>query len=62
MEETRTIEGWDGEFGYVILDPDGFDRKDPQLYERLFTAEEYKEGSMRSTIEITDLDLFNREN
>lgn len=46
-----TIEEWSQEPGMpVIIDPDGFDRDDPRLYDRLFTEGEFLEGAFRSTV------------
>lgn len=53
-EERKTIKGWEAETGIQILDPDGFDRKDPYLYERLFTYEEFVDGAMYSTIRVEE--------
>lgn len=45
----KTIVEWCKQFKVVIVDPDGFDRKDPDLYKRLFTEEEFMQGMMRSS-------------
>jgi hypothetical protein len=44
-----TIEDWSKKLGVQILDPDGFDRTDHDLYYRLFTEEEFRKGLQRST-------------
>lgn len=44
-----TIRRWEEITGYKILDPDGFDRKDQRLYDRLFTYNEWSQGMMLST-------------
>ena len=50
MEEMRlTIEEWELFFQVKILDPDGFDRKNPNLYNEKFTCDEFKAGLERST-------------
>lgn len=49
-EDKRTIEEWSKKFGIKILDPDGFDRKDPLLFKRKFTKKEFENNSMFSTI------------
>jgi len=49
-EEKRTLNEWAAMDGINILDPDGFDRTDPHLFERLFTREEYNQGIVRCTI------------
>lgn len=46
----RTIKEWSEITGVIILDPDGFDRSDPRLSERLFTFQEFEKGMMESTI------------
>jgi len=48
--DKRTIPEWEKEFKVKIYDPDGFDRKDRDLYKRLFTREEFERGMMRSTL------------
>ena len=50
-EEKKTIPEWEEEYGVDILDPDGFDRSDPNLYEKKFTKEEFEEGLMYCTIQ-----------
>lgn len=57
MDEKKTIEEWAEEFDVKVLDPDGFDRTDPNLYNKKFTIEEFKKGLMSSTI-IADIDFF----
>ena len=51
MAEKHTIFEWEEITGIKILDPDGFNRKDPKLYSRLFTKEEFEKGVIFSTIE-----------
>lgn len=46
----KTIKEWEKEFNVTILDPDGFDRSDPNLKERLFYREEFLAGMARSTV------------
>ena len=46
-----TIKQWGDITGTIVLDPDGFDRKDPRLMERLFTYQEFQHGCMESTIQ-----------
>lgn len=50
MSAKLTIEGWEIITGIKILDPDGFNRQDPELYDRKFSLEQFKEGSNSSTI------------
>jgi len=50
MSAKLTIEGWEIITGIKILDPDGFNRQDPELYNRKFSLEQFKEGSNSSTI------------
>lgn len=52
--DNKTIKDWDLMSGQNILDPDGFDRADPFLYKRRFSAQEYIEKSVRCTIQIKD--------
>lgn len=52
--DNKTIKQWDEMSGQHILDPDGFDRTDPFLYERRFSKTEYIKGTMNSTIQIND--------
>lgn len=66
--ETRTIPEWEDVYvldirgqkcRVKILDPDGFDRSDADLYKRKFTKREFEQGLVRSTCEfsrITDGD------
>lgn len=61
----KTLNEWAEEDGIVILDPDGFDRKDPELMTRLFTYEEYRKGLYPCTIAIVKggkLDKWIKEN
>ena len=51
-EEKKTIEEWEEELKIEILDPDGFDRKDPNLYNKKFTEEEFREKMVYSTIKV----------
>lgn len=52
MDEKRTSEEWYKEFRYIILDPDGWDRKNFQFswYEEEITYKEFIHRAMRSTI------------
>lgn len=61
----KTLNEWAEEDGIVILDPDGFDRKDPQLMTRLFTYDEFQKGLYPCTIAIIKggkLDKWIKEN
>jgi hypothetical protein len=49
MEERKTIPEWQEEFDVFVVDPDGFDRSNPDLYFELFTEEEFMKGLLRST-------------
>ena len=40
----KTLEEWAVQKGIEILDPDGFDRADPDLYTRKRTEEEFEKG------------------
>ena len=46
-----TIKQWEIIKGVKILDPDGFDRTDPKLYERFFTEKEFDKALINCTIE-----------
>jgi hypothetical protein len=50
MEETKTLEEWAKLDGITILDPDGFDRTDLDLWERKFTKAQYDKGICNCTI------------
>lgn len=41
---------WEREHGIVIYDPDGFDRRDPDMWEREYTRDEFVEGLWQCTI------------
>lgn len=45
-----TLQKWAERDGLTILDPDGFDRRDPFLMERAFTEAEYRAGIGRCTV------------
>jgi hypothetical protein len=48
-EEIHTIKEWGEITGIVVLDPDGFDRGDPKLHERMFTRAGFMRGTELST-------------
>jgi hypothetical protein len=48
--EKKTINEWEKVFDVVIYDPDGFDRSNPNLYNELFTRDEFLKGMYLSTI------------
>ena len=50
-EILKNIQEWAKELGYVILDPDGFDRSDPEVMTRLRTREEFDKGFLFCTID-----------
>lgn len=50
MEERKTIAEWGEQFGVQVMDPDGFNRRDPHLHRRKFTLLEFNHGYLRSTI------------
>lgn len=53
MEAIRhTIKEWESITGVEILDPDGFNRKDANLSNSLFTLEEFYSKSANSTIKL----------
>ena len=49
FKRRRTIEEWGRLTSIRVLDPDGFDRKDPHLMERTFTRQEFDAGVALST-------------
>lgn len=48
-EPLRTIEEWGAITGLRVVDPDGFDRTDPELWTRRFTEAEFQRGAMMSS-------------
>jgi hypothetical protein len=50
-EELKSIVDWAKEDGLIILDPDGFDRSDPQVMSKLRSREEYEKGIMLCMID-----------
>jgi hypothetical protein len=50
-EVKKTINEWGKFYGIRVLDPDGFDRSDPNLYTKLFTKEEFKKGLPFCTVD-----------
>lgn len=61
--ERRTIAEWGAITGRVVLDPDGFNRWDGRLMERLFTREEFEHGCLNSTSlhDCTTQEILERE-
>ena len=57
----HTIREWEKIKGVKILDPDGFNRKDPNLMERLFTEQEFNEGMMLSTVSMAPFQTGGKE-
>jgi len=53
-DKTKTIEDWSKEYGIEMMDPDGFDRKDPELFNRKFTREQFNKAVGRCTIQVID--------
>lgn len=60
MDERKTIAEWSEEFGFSIMDPDGFDRTDPNLMDRNFTLAEFADGALMSTVGNLNADSFTR--
>lgn len=46
----KTIDQWATVYGFKVLDPDGFDRKDSDLMTRKFTKTEWDKGWPHCTI------------
>lgn len=49
LRRRRTITEWERYFGITVLDPDGFNRRDPHLRKRRFTEREFTKGVLWST-------------
>lgn len=54
----KTLEQWAVQKGIEILDPDGFDRSDPDLYTEKMTEQKFNARVMLSTIVVTDWDKY----
>lgn len=54
---TQSLRDWAADWlintGVRLLDPDGFDRRDEQMWERHYTKEEFERGLARSTCQWT---------
>lgn len=50
--QRRTIGQWERAYGVRIIDPDGFDRRDPLLYSRRLSRSEFLAGAIGCTLEI----------
>lgn len=50
MEVRKTLQAWEQEYGIYIVDLDGFDTRDSQLYLRGFTRAEFETGLAFCTI------------
>lgn len=50
MIEKRTILEWCEIKNITMIDPDGFDRTDKKVFERLFTEEEFNSALWKCTI------------
>lgn len=59
METTKkTIGEWAAELGYTVIDPDGFDRTDPEVMKKLISKEEFDKGLPLCTVQkIADPDF-----
>lgn len=49
--QQKSIVDWARERGYIILDPDGFDRTNPNVMTDPITEEEFNKGFMLCTIQ-----------
>ncbi len=54
-----TIPEWEKIYDVKIMDPDGFDRSNPNLMAELFTEDEFISGMLRSSI-VGGKDFLNR--
>ena len=59
IEEKKTLDEWCDDAGIKMMDPDGFDRKNPNLFQEKFTREEFSEGIIICTISVKNRDVFN---
>lgn len=51
MEDLRTSSEWEIEFGILVLDPDGWDRKNlTDSWSQMITRDEFQRRIMSSTI------------
>jgi hypothetical protein len=50
MKDKRTIQEWEQEFELNIVDMDGFDKRDPKLFDRLFTKTEFEQAIAFCTV------------
>lgn len=50
MMKTKTLQEWAAEFNLLIIDPDGYDRSDPNLLTKQFTKEEFMTGIFKCTV------------
>jgi len=55
-EIKKTLTQWAEDIGVRILDPDGFDRTQPDLMEKLFTKEEFNAGIGQCTVKIINVE------
>lgn len=51
--ELKTLKEWEKTRNVKIMDYDGFDRTDRNLFEKLFTQEEFDDGAMRCTCQFS---------
>ena len=47
--EHKTLNQWCEVVGLLAIDPDGFDRSDPNLFVKRFSEEEFRNGALNST-------------
>ncbi len=50
MKDKKTIREWEKEFELNIVDMDGFNKRDPLLFERLFSKEEFERAIADCTV------------
>ena len=48
---TKTLDEWATIHNIKIIDPDGFDRSDPDLFKRQFSYSEFQKGILNCTVE-----------
>jgi hypothetical protein len=49
-DELKTIQEWADKDGIIVLDPDGFDRTQPDVMTNKISYEEYSKGILFCTI------------
>lgn len=61
MDEKKTIQEWADHDCLIVVDPDGFNRSDPELMTRKFTKEEYIQGVVLCSVMGKPVDCISAE-